>query len=1227
MKQKKAVSSQKTNRSWKLAKLALILGCSLAAASFAPHAFAGDYEIDKGAQGIKQYDTFKAALGGVENNQTIIVKASKGTDYKTWSMFAPNTFTVRSDASGPYYVSGNNTNRIFGRSNSSDLNLTLDNITFQDGQITAPDVKDARGGAIYSLSNLTLTGASGSGYTFKNNNADYIGGAIFVNNISVLTLNGDNTTVEFSGNSADVQGGAIFAANDLIMSGENVNYTFKDNVVTTGAGSSKYGADIIAGQDMKISGTGTYTFADGVWVQRNLDITKEGEGDLILTTGETSTGNSQESGTAGMRDYLGVISTGNGEGKMNFDGVTLTGSTVDVTSLTDVAEFDGILFAQTGFNFNDTNIEGNALSAKGDAYGIVCASNGDTKTSEETTRYSTLSGNSSFTGNTVTSTEASVAGGVIDSNQYLFLGAKQDDKNVGSSNLYFANNTATGATSAEGGAIHTGRNVLMQSDNNVITFANNSANSAAGTAFGGAIASESSFSYPATLDEFGVNFSGNNNTVNFIENSATGSEGYGGAIAAYYNDPTKHAPMTISLGGTNSSYNFVDNSATTYGGAIYSEGFIEMSGNTLFSNNSAENGGAIYQIGGEVTITGNAEFTGNTADQNGGAIYADSSEDIKVNLNPVSGKTISFSGNTANGASNSIAFVSDTAKSSILNIAPQEGATVVLLDPIKVDQTGNFNNFDLKFNDAGNVVMGGTNEISTNAKDADSIATSNIYFDGGNITFNNDFSLVRTGNDTSYMELKLTDASTINVILDERDTDLALFSNATDISGVSDMKIAPTFESKEYVISDNDQDTTDNFNLVVANDDIKAELKYADGKTVLSYESDGPEKLLKNKDPNIARAAQPIQDIYEANIPAMEQSGEITVDQATEIYNDIVNNGQTYTAEGAIAQAFGAFDQTYHVYQKAMQLDKFGRQFTAAPESGSTLRGQCGTASCCPSICETTRTWGGYIGTEGSLDVDNTYGGFDQTWNGVLGGISKDYGDNGTLGAYVAWAGGRNNLNQLNTRLENDAYNFGLFANLHPFDDVNLTVDVNYGYYDNDMVRANATGVYGGSFNQNTYGTGLFLSKDYCRAGGILTPYIGARYTYLNQEGYDESGFGTIDYSNSLDGFNASSLQSWLGASFSRGYQGPNCWIWTPTLFGAWRHEYMDNQFSTTGSYNAVPGQQFMISSISRDRDMADLGFSISASSNQLSIGAGYNATFTSNYLDNNWFAGMSYRY
>ena len=73
-----------------------------------------------------------------------------------------------------------------------------------------------------------------------------------------------------------------------------------------------------------------------------------------------------------------------------------------------------------------------------------------------------------------------------------------------------------------------------------------------------------------------------------------------------------------------SGNDFVKNKADTYGGAIYNNAELTITGNTTFEANEAVSGGALYNFRGSVDFAGEVNvFRGNVSSGESGAIHND----------------------------------------------------------------------------------------------------------------------------------------------------------------------------------------------------------------------------------------------------------------------------------------------------------------------------------------------------------------------------------------------------------------------------------------------------------------------------------------------------------------------------------------------------------------------------------------------------------------------------
>ncbi len=247
------------------------------------------------------------------------------------------------------------------------------------------------------------------------------------------------------------------------------------------------------------------------------------------------------------------------------------------------------------------------------------------------------SGTSTITGSTTFSNNNSVTGGAISNvlgGNFSIIGASDFNNNLSTNN---------------GGAINNLNSTLNLTGNS--TFTGNSSS----TGSGGAI-----FNDPGTVVITG-NGTFNNNTAALN----------GGAIANVIS-----STLRITGNGT-----FGTNSSTTgSGGAITTESnsHTVIGAYGSFTNNTAAlNGGAVNVNNASFNVLDGATFSGNNASSgSGGALYLNNNATATLVANT---QNVTFSGNTANGVNNGVAFGSN----SILNAnANSAGGEVIFLDKI-----------------------------------------------------------------------------------------------------------------------------------------------------------------------------------------------------------------------------------------------------------------------------------------------------------------------------------------------------------------------------------------------------------------------------------------------------------------------------------------------------------------------------------------------------------------
>ena len=526
-------------------------------------------------------------------------------------------------------ITGNSAN--FGAGIFAVSALTISGGTLSNNTATSD------GGGIWAGSTTTITAGTISG-----NSANY-GGGIYNYENATLTFTG--ATV--SGNSAKTYGGGFVNHKTLtINGGEIVN----NSAASGGGGIINFKTLNITGGEMHHNSTSNYggaiyTVNEGsVATIRDCEIysnTADSIGGAIVVSNKgvlnIPTGVSIHSNTASHGGGVGVIDAATfnfSGGEINSNTATAYGGAIYTSNMTDTgnsAITANTFISGTAQMSSNTAPTGGAIHSGWNYYHVnVFLGYSDATTKAEWT------GSISY--------NSAIYGGAINNNGFLFI----DSGNITNNTCY---NNADGYS--YGGAIHTytyltisGGNIANNGGGDTPTYqggaiyqtVHQSSTQYYTTITGGTFTGNTSIMHGGAIhaDDGSLNISGGTFTSNtsrhggavhihsvtaqitggtFTQNTAT----YGGA---YFNGT--YSTTTIS-----GNANFTKNNADPYGGAIYSNGTLNINGGT-FTENVADasdlssdegHGGALFlSVDSTTTITAGT-FTGNIAAYSGHAIY------------------------------------------------------------------------------------------------------------------------------------------------------------------------------------------------------------------------------------------------------------------------------------------------------------------------------------------------------------------------------------------------------------------------------------------------------------------------------------------------------------------------------------------------------------------------------------------------------------------------------
>ena len=662
-----------------------------------------------------------------------------------------------------------------------------------DGNTFTGNTANNAGGAIYNAagSSITFTGDN----TFSNNTA--AGEANDIYNLGNITVAEGTTTLEgglvLAGGTVDVvDNGALNGA--VTWKNASASSSTTSELITVDGTGAHLNGDIATGGSAIVGNVTTdannATTISGVDFDGNTltassnypligTITADlAAGQSLTVTNSTFTDNSVEltgSGSSGMSGGAAISARGQGEGaSLSISDSSFSGNTYNDTATAQNGAYGGAVGVQnmdvTLTNVLMTDNAGNSGNQiQGGAYyqsvgslnatGISIADNQFEASSNVMGAgmvlwgtSGSIGGNSTFSGNTATTTNSALGGGMY------IRGSRwggDSDLSFNISDTTFSGNSLTStADGAYGGGLYvkgdaantsSDKNGHIELTLNNVTFSNNTVNGNTASR-GGAlyVGTDGSSTDVAAVTVTNGTFTGN---------KAEGDAAYGGAL---YSEGTLNIADGSTFSGNEAKFggavwnagdmtmeggSFKNNTATSAAGAIYNTtgATLNVAGVTFEGNKSAK-AGAINNFDGTVTVTGST-FTGNTAGSGMGGAITNTSGNTSLD-GTVSISNSTFDGNTAgnggalwNGVDGTITVADSTFTGN--SATTEDGG---------LGQGGAITN-------AGDMTFTGTNTFSGNkaAGEANDVYNSgNVTVDGGSTT----------------MEAMVQDAGTLRAIND-----------------------------------------------------------------------------------------------------------------------------------------------------------------------------------------------------------------------------------------------------------------------------------------------------------------------------------------------------------------------------------------------------------------------------------------------------------------------------
>lgn len=213
-------------------------------------------------------------------------------------------------------------------------------------------------------------------------------------------------------------------------------------------------------------------------------------------------------------------------------------------------------------------------------------------------------------------------------------------------------------------------------------------------------------------------------------------------------------------------------------------------------------------------------------------------------------------------------------------------------------------------------------------------------------------------------------------------------------------------------------------------------------------------------------------------------------------------------------------------------------------------------------------------GQTSNQDLRDGVAGYDaNTLGGAIGVDTTTLMDNGVIG--VAFNYGVTNVESDNvntTDTDVDNYGVSLYTNYDMGQQMFLNAQLGYARNNIDITRHDAGGaglVANGSTDSNQYSGKLALGRDYMQEYGMtVTPVVSAAYTYLDTDGYQETGTGVL---NAVASSTMHALNVGIGGTASWKMKNADGSVMKPSIRAGYAYDVTGDRVETTSSFTGDP--------------------------------------------------------
>ena len=278
------------------------------------------------------------------------------------------------------------------------------------------------------------------------------------------------------------------------------------------------------------------------------------------------------------------------------------------------------------------------------------------------------------------------------------------------------------------------------------------------------------------------------------------------------------------------------------------------------------------------------------------------------------------------------------------------------------------------------------------------------------------------------------------------------------------------------------------------------------------------------------------------------------------------------------------------------------------------------------------KMWAQVFGSTGEQDERDGISGYDVDSYGVTVGVdTQTLAEDWVWGLAFTYADTEvdsNNVNSTNTEI--DTYQIALYADYKWDAQTYVNGIVGYGFNDADQTRHNVGTIAGLSANSD-FDTDQFFAKletgrDYeMNNGTTLTPFALANFSYLDTEGYTETGAGTANLTVDTDDQYIFELGLGLEASWLHELEDGS--YLKPSLVAGYRYDLADDEVEATSTFTGG-GVAFQTEGFDPQNHTFNVGAGLTFyTTANWELSADYNYELKEDYDSHNGFVRAAYRF